>query len=248
MTWTAGQRYLAEFLGTFGLLASVTGGALLSLNNNLTSDLDARVLLISLAVGLGLLGMLYAFGDISGGHFNPAVTVGMWLSGRTPSRDAIAYIFAQAAGGLVGVAFIALVAHGSVTLWGQVTAPGVALASQGYFGNGSPYTVSAVSVFALEALLTFLLVVVVLGSTRAQGSAKNLAPVGIALTLVMTNLLGIPIDGASVNPARSFAPALLSAWFSPDRWAIEQNWLFWVAPVVGGAVAALVDLALRPKP
>ena len=247
MTWSSGQRYLAEFLGTFGLLTAVTGGALLSLNNNISSDFDARVLLISFAVGLGLLGMIYAFGDISGGHFNPAVTVGMLIAGRTRARDAVGYILAQATGAVVGVAVIALVAHGSATLWHQITAPNYALASEGYFGNGSPYTVSAVSVFGLETALTFLLVVVILGATRTDASAKNLAPVGIALTLVMTNLVGIPIDGASVNPARSFAPALLSAWFGPDRWAIQQDWIFWVAPVLGGAIAALVDLALRPK-
>jgi aquaporin Z len=249
MPWSAGQRYLAEFLGTFGLLVAVTGAALLSLNRDLGATLfDARVLLISFSLGLGVLGMLYVFGNISGGHFNPAVTVAMWLTGRTKATDAAAYVVAQVAGGIVGVATVAGVAHGSTYLWGLVTSPGTALASQGYAGNGSPYTVAAGSVFLLEVALTFLLVMVFLLATRTDGFAKNLAPVGIALTLTMTNLIGIPIDGASVNPARSFAPAVLSWGFSGDGWALRQDWIFWVAPIVGGAIAVLVEFALRPKP
>ena len=248
MRWTAGQRYLAEFLGTFGLLASITGAALLSLNSDIgLYDSDSRVLLLSLSLGFGVLGMIYAFGDISGAHLNPAVTVAMLLTGRTPAKEAVGYVLAQLAGGVVAVAGIAAVAHGSAPLWNAVTSQSVALASQGYAGNGSPYLVSAASVFLLEVILTFFLVTVILFGTRKEGSASNLAPVGIALTLAMTNFIAIPIDGASINPARSFAPALLSAWFSGDRWAIQQDWIFWIAPVVGAAVAALVELALRPK-
>jgi len=104
------------------------------------------------------------------------------------------------------------------------------------------------SVFLLEVVFTFFLVLVILLATREGGFAKNLAPIGIALTLAMTNLVAIPIDGASVNPARSFAPALLSAIWSSDRWAIQQDWLFWVAPIVGGLLAAVVERAMRPKP
>lgn len=249
MQWTAGQRYLAEFLGTFGLLVSISGAALLALNvDSGTLDASARVLLLSFSLGFGVLGMIYAFGDVSGAHFNPAVTVAMALTGRTKAADALGYVIAQVVGGIVGVATIAGVAHGSGTLWSKVTSPAVALASQGYSGNGSPYLVSAPSVFLLEVLLTFLLVMVILLATRAESFARNLAPVGIALTLAMTNLVAIPLDGASVNPARSFAPAVLSAMFSGDGWALRQDWLFWVAPIVGGALAALVELLLRPTP
>ncbi|HYA11103.1 MAG TPA: aquaporin [Thermoplasmata archaeon] len=252
MRWSAGQRYLAEFLGTFGLLVAITGAALLSLNMDLasaaaTTVFNARVLLLSLSLGFGVLGMIYAFGDISGAHFNPAVTVAMLLTGRTKATDAVGYILAQVAGGIVGVLAVAGVAYGSSTLWGTVTGPGAALAAQGYSGNGAPYGVSMGAVFLLEVVMTFFLVTVILFGTRKEGSASNLAPVGIALTLAMTNFIAIPIDGASVNPARSFAPALLSAWFSGDRWAIQQDWIFWVAPIVGAAIAALVELALRPK-
>jgi aquaporin Z len=244
MTWTATQRYLAEFVGTFGLLLSVTGAALLSLNLGPAGfSGDSRVLLISMALGLGVLGMAYAFGDISGGHFNPAITVGMWIAGRTKTRDVVPYIVAQVIGGIVAVAVIAGVAYGSSSLW--ASAQGAALASQGYSGNGSPYTVGLGSVFLLEVVLTMFLTLVALRATATESFAKNLAPVGIALTLLMTNLVAIPIDGASINPARSFAPAILSAMWSGDQWAIQQDWLFWVAPIIGGIVAALIDRVYR---
>jgi aquaporin Z len=248
MTWSAGQRYLAEFLGTFGLLVSITGAALLSLNPALAGVVpEARVMLLSFALGFGVLGMIYAFGDVSGAHFNPAVTVAMIAAGRTKVKDGIAYIVSQVLGGIVGVAAVAGVAYGSASLWGKDIGANVALASQGYSGNGSPYTVSMGSVFLLEVVFTFFLVTVILMATRSDGFAKNLAPVGIALTLAMTNLVAIPIDGASINPARSFAPAVLSSYWSWDHWAIQQDWLFWVAPIVGGIIAAIVERAMRPK-
>ncbi len=244
MAWSMGQRLLAEFVGTFGLLVAITGAALLTFEG-VTYD---RVLLLSLSLGFGVLGMIYAFGDVSGAHFNPAVTVAMVVSGRTKVMDGIGYIIAQLVGGIVGVATVAGVAYGYSPLWSAVTGSGVALAAQGYSGNGSPYLVSMGSVFLLEVAMTFFLVVVILLATRSDGFAKNLAPVGIALTLAMTNLIAIPIDGASVNPARSFAPAVLSYAFSGDHWALQQDWLFWVAPIVGGLIAALVERAMRPKP
>ncbi|HYA57005.1 MAG TPA: aquaporin [Thermoplasmata archaeon] len=249
MTWSSGQRYLAEFVGTFGLVISITGAAVLLPNAlfapNVGEVPEVRVLLLSLSLGFGVLGMIYAFGDVSGAHFNPAVTVAMWMSGRTKPMDAVAYILAQVLGGILAVATIAGVAYGYSPLWGS--AQGMALASQGYSGNGSPYLVSMGSVFLLEVVMTFFLVTVILFATRTEGFAKNLAPVGIALTLAMTNLVAIPIDGASVNPARSFAPALLSIGFSGDRWAIQQDWIFWVAPIIGAILAALIERIMRPK-
>jgi aquaporin Z len=244
MAWSLSQKCVAEFVGTFGLLASVTGGALFSLNLTVF-DPAARVMLISFALGLGVLGMAYAFGDISGASFNPAITIGAWVAGRLSLRDAVAYIVSEVLGGIVAVGVIAGVAYGSPGLWSQAISSSVALAAQGYSGNGSPYTVAWGSVFLLEVVITFFLVLVALLTTRASGSTKNLAPVGIALTLLMTNLIAIPIDGASVNPARSFAPAILSAMWSGDTWAIRQDWLFWVAPIVGALIAAAVERILR---
>jgi aquaporin Z len=242
MATTAGQRYLAEFLGTFGLLLSVGGAAVFTITP--TIDPFLRVVLISLSVGFGLVGMIYAFGDFSGAHFNPAVTVGAWVAGRFRGRDVVPYILSQLAGGVTGMGVIAGIASSRPGTFHSVQA--AALASQCYSagsvacaGYGWP------AVFLLEAAFTFLLVVVVLLATREYGSAKNLAPLGIGLTLVMTNLIGIPIDGASINPARSFAPAVLSSLWGAGHWAIGQDWIFWVAPIVGGLFAALVDRALR---
>jgi aquaporin Z len=241
---TTAQRLVAEFLGTFGLLISITGAALLSFNLPPGAWI-LRILLIGFAAGLGLAGLIYALGDLSGGHFNPAVTVAAWGSGRFPGRDVIPYILAQVAGAIVAVATIAGVAYGSSGLWD--TSRAVALASEGYSGNGSPYTVAVGSVFLLEVVMTFLFAMVILFSTRTESTTKNLAPLSIGLTLLMVHLASLPIDGTSVNPARSFAPALLSISWGSDRWAIQQDWLFWVAPIVGGLLAAAVDRYLRVR-
>ncbi|MCI4339381.1 MAG: aquaporin [Thermoplasmata archaeon] len=242
MTWSLSQKCLGEFLGTFGLVVSVTGAAIFTFG--LGADTNGRVLLIAMALGFGVLGMVYAFGDVSGAHFNPAVTIGMWASGRMKTGEVVPYIVSQLLGGIVAVAAMAGVAYGSSVAWAN--AQTISLASQGYSGNGSGYLFSAGSVFLLEVVFTFFLVLVILYATRSDGFAKNLAPVGIALTLLMTNLVAIPVDGASVNPARSFAPALLSAMFwSSDRWAITQDWIFWVAPIIGGLLAAGVTRMLR---
>jgi aquaporin Z len=240
MAYSLNQKLLAEFVGTFGLLAFVTGAALFTVLEPLDS---ARVLLISLSLGLGVLGMAYAVGDISGGSFNPAITIDLLAAGRLKVKEAVLYIVAEVLGALVGVAAIAGVAYGYSTVWAG--AIGGALASQGYSGNNSGYHYGVGSVFLIEMIFTFFLVAVVLFATRPSSSAKNLAPVGIALTLAMTNLVAIPVDGASINPARSFAPALLSAYWSGDQWAITQDWIFWVAPIVGGLIAVLVERALR---
>jgi aquaporin Z len=242
MSYTLTQKCLAEFVGTFGLLAFVTGAALFTAPEGLDS---ARVLLISLSLGIGVTGMAYAFGDISGASFNPAITIAQAINGRVKVEEAILFIVAQVVGGVVAVGVFAGIAYGNSTLWSLVSGSKVALASQGYSGNGSPYGFGVGSVFLLEVVMTFFLVLVVLYVTRPSNSTKNLAPLGIGLTLAMTNLVAIPVDGASVNPARSFAPAILSAMFSGDQWAIQQDWLFWVAPIVGGIVAALVDRAIR---
>jgi aquaporin Z len=247
MAWSSGHRYLAEFLGTFGLLLSIGGAAVFSLEmgGNLAS-LDSFVLLASLSLGFGVLGMIYAFGDISGAHFNPAVTVGMWVSGRLPARDVVPYVVCQILGGIVAMGIIVGIASsGPVSLSSMATANG--FASQGYAnsGIGSPYLYSLGSVFLLEVTFTFFLVLVILFATRGEASAKNLAPIGIALTLIMTNLVAIPVDGASVNPARSLAPAVFAAFYSGGHWAIDEVWLFFVAPIIGGILAAVVDRIYR---
>jgi len=243
MAWSSGQKYLAEFVGTFGLLLAVGGAAVFTLNWAGGFTAVGRVAVVSLSVGFGLIGLIYAFGDISGGHFNPAVTIGAWVAGRFPARDVIPYILCQLAGGVLGMGVVAGIAYGNSTFFS--TAQASALASQCYGSSNGCAGFSMASVFLIEVVFTFFLVMVILFSTRAEGSAKNLAPIGIGLTLLMANLVAIPIDGASINPARSFAPAVLSSMWSSGNWAIGQDWLFWVAPIVGGLFAAVLDRALR---
>lgn len=246
MAYSSAQKYLAEFVGTFGLLLAVGGAAVFTLTASYSPGYDslARVLIVSISVGVGLIGLIYAFGDISGGHFNPAVTIGAWAAGRFPARDVVPYILAQVAGGVLGMGVIAGIAYGNSTFF--PTAQAAALGSQCYSaGSTSCAGFGLDAVFLIEVAFTFFLVVVILFSTRASGSAKNLAPVGIGLTLLMANLVAIPIDGASINPARSFAPAVLSSMWSSGNWAIGQDWIFWVAPIIGGLFAAAVDRALK---
>ncbi len=243
VTWTRTQRILAEYVGTYVLVLSIAGGVVFTDHGPLANPLDVD-LVAALALGFGVLGAAYAFGDVSGAYFNPAITIGGWIAGRLAARDVVPYIVAQVLGGVTAAAVVAGVAYGNPAVF--ATAQHTAIASQGYAGNGSPYTVALGSVFLLEVGLTFVLVVVALFATRPDGSTKNLAPVGIALTLAMTNLIAIPIDGASVNPARSFAPALLAAAWPGSTWAIQQDWVFWVAPILGGILAALLERALRP--
>lgn len=243
MPWSRGQKYLAEFVGTMGLLLAVGGAAVFSLV--WADDMMGRVLLVSLSVGGGLIGLIYVFGDISGAHLNPAVTVGAWVAGRLPGREVVPYVLAQTAGGVTGMGIIAGIAYGgSATTFASVQSH--ALASQCYaMGSVACGGYGLGAVFLIEVAMTFLLVLVVLFATRPGSTAQQLAPIGIGLTLLMTNLVAIPVDGASINPARSFGPAVLSVLWSSGNWAIGQDWVFWVAPILGGALAALVERGLR---
>lgn len=244
MAWSASQKYLAEFLGTFALLLMGGGAAVFSL----AGPGNARVVLVSAAFGLTVLGAAYAFGDVSGGHFNPAVTLSMALSRRMPMRDVVPYLIAQIVGGIVGIAVVFGIVHGSSGAF--QLAQGAALGSQCYAGSGAPagcsYAVG--SVFLIELALTFVFVLVIQFVTRPENGAKNLAPIAIGLTLVVTNLVAINVDGASINPVRSFSPALLSLYWSDATWAIQESWLFWVAPILGGLLASVVEMWFRPAP
>jgi aquaporin Z len=234
MAWSATQRYLAEFLGTFALLLFGGGAAVFSLG-----ELgNARVVLVSAAFGLTVLGAAYAFGDISGGHFNPAVTLSMALSRRMPMKDVLPYLIAQIFGGIVGIGVV----------FGGL-AQNAALGSQCFSGSGAPpgCAFGVGSVFLIELALTFVFVLVIQLVTRSENGAKNLAPIAIGLTLVVTNLVAINVDGASINPVRSFSPALLATYWSNATWAIQESWLFWVAPILGGLLASVVESMLRPN-
>ncbi|MCI4322641.1 MAG: aquaporin [Thermoplasmata archaeon] len=239
-------RYLAEFLGTFALLLFGGGSAVFSLE---AVDPLSRVVLVSLAFGFILLALAYALGDISGGHFNPAVTVAALFARRMPVKDFIPYLIAQVIGGLAGIGVVYGIISGGPT-FAVTAAKGAALGSQCFSGYGAPAGCGFAigSVFLLEAALTFVFILVILRVTSSRSnSSGNLAPAAIGLTLAVTNLVAIPVDGASMNPVRSFSPALLSAmvWPSSDMWALSESWLFWIAPIVGGLLAAMAVRALE---
>ena len=218
-----GQKYLAEFVGTFVLVLGGVGAAVIA---------GERIgfLGVSFAFGLSLLAMVYAIGPISGCHVNPAVTVGLLLAGKMERRHAPGYIIAQCLGAIAAAGLILLIAKG---VDGGYSAAAKGLGSNG-FGEHSPLHYGAGSAFLAEVALTFLLVYTVLGSTDSRAPV-GFAGVSIGLVLTLIHLVGIPITNTSVNPARSLGPALFTG-----GWALSQLWVFIVAPLLGGAVAAAV--------
>lgn len=247
MAAAAYQRYLAEFLGTFGLLLFGVGTAELTLNLGFVTD--TRYLAISFAFGVVVMVGAFAFGDTSGAHFNPAVTVSMAVSGKMPKRDIVPYLIAQLLGALLGVEVVLAIVQGtggSLLANAQLNA----LTSQGYAGNGIPVALglrtSLAAVFLLEVVLTFFFVLVIHQVTRGTNSTKSLAPVAIGFGLFLTQLVAIPIDNASINPYRSLAPAIVSQVWSTSGWALTEVWVFLLAPIVGGLVAAVVDRLMAP--
>ena len=225
------KPYFAELAGTFVLLFAGCGSAVFD-------GSKIGPLGISLAFGLALLAMVYALGPISGCHINPAVTTGLLLSGKFSARQVPGYVVAQVLGGILACAVLFLIAH-SRPGFGHAAVTG--FAANGY-GAHSPGHYGLLAAFVTEGILTALLVLTVLGSTDA-GVRTDLAGVAIGLVLTVTNLVAIPVTNASINPARSLAPALFVG-----GWAIEQLWLFIVAPLCGAALAAVAYRLLQTQP
>ena len=221
------NKLLAELIGTFTLVSAVLGAALVSFS---ALGGGSGILGVAFAVGLAVMGMAYAMGPISGGHFNPAVTLGLWSAGRFDAKDIIPYIVAQVVGGLLSALFFYILLSGKA----DFTAGG--FASNGY-GEHSPAGFSLLAALLAEIVQTFLFVLVICRVTRANG-AGALAPVAIGLTLTLMHIMSIPIANTSLNPARSTATVLFA-----EGWAIQQLWLFWVAPIIGGLIAGFVDKA-----
>ena len=186
---------------------------------------------VSLAFGLTVLTMAYTVGDISGGHFNPAVSLGLALGGRFPMKDMLGYWVAQVLGGIAGAAVLFLIASGKT---GFVAG---GFASNGYDAL-SPGGYTLLAVFLMEVVMTAFFLIIILGSTRATAPA-GFAPISIGLGLTLIHLVSIPVSNTSVNPARSLAAALFA-----DTAALSQVWLFWVAPLAGAALGAIVWKAL----
>ena len=217
------RRLGAEFLGTAWLVFGGCGSAVLAAA---FPELGIGFVGVSLAFGLTVLTMAFAVGHISGGHFNPAVTVGLWAGGRLKSGEILPYWAAQVAGALAGAFVLSLIASGKA---------GFDLAGGGFAANGyaehSPGGYSLVAGFTAEVVLTFFFLLVILGATDRRAPA-GFAPIAIGLALTLIHLVGIPVTNTSVNPARSTAPALFVGGS-----ALAQLWLFWVAPIVGAALA-----------
>jgi aquaporin Z len=219
----------AEFLGTFWLVLGGCGSAVLAAA---FPEVGIGLLGVSFAFGLTVLTGAYGLGPISGGHFNPAVSVGLWAGGRFPAAQLLPYILVQVAGGIVGAGVLYLIASGKsdFSLAGG-------LASNGY-ADHSPGKYSMLSGLISEVVMTFMFLTVILGAThrRAPLGFAGLA-IGLALTLI--HLISIPVTNTSVNPARSTGPAIFVG-----GWALEQLWLFWIAPIVGAAIAGFVYKAV----
>ncbi|MBK5413297.1 aquaporin Z [Pseudomonas sp. TH31] len=219
------KQYGAEFLGTFWLVLGGCGSAVLAAG---VPAVGIGYLGVSLAFGLSVLTMAYAIGPISGAHLNPAVSIGVWVGGRLPSRQLLPYILAQVLGGLVAGGVLFLIASGKAGF--DVSA---GFAANGY-GEHSPGGYSLWAAFICEVVLTGVFVLIILGATSVRAAA-GFAPLTIGLALTLIHLISIPVTNTSVNPARSTAVA-----FYVGDWAMSQLWLFWLAPILGAVAGALV--------
>ncbi len=227
------KKCMAEAVGTFWLVLGGCGSAVLAaafvggeIGTNIAFPLGLGFLGVSLAFGLTVLTMAYAIGHVSGCHLNPAVSFGLWAGGRFPSGELLPYIVSQVVGAIAGIGVLALIVSGQEGFVSE----GATWAANG-FGELSPGGFSLVSCFVTELVMTFMFLIVILGSTDGR-APKGFAPISIGMALTLIHLISIPVTNTSVNPARSLAPAIFagSAYLS-------QVWLFWVAPIAGALLA-----------
>ncbi|MGP3059512.1 aquaporin Z, partial [Serratia marcescens] len=216
----------AEFFGTFWLVFGGCGSAVLAAA---FPQLGIGFLGVALAFGLTVVTMAYAVGHISGGHFNPAVTVGLFAGGRFAAKDVIPYVIAQVIGGIAAAAVLYLIASGKAGF--DATAGG--FASNGY-GEHSPGGYSLQAAIVIELVLTAFFLIVIHGVTDKRAPA-GFAPLAIGLTLTLIHLISIPVTNTSVNPARSTGVAIFQG-----TWALQQLWVFWLVPLVGGIIGGLI--------
>jgi aquaporin Z len=219
------KKYGAEFFGTFWLVLGGCGSAVLAAA---FPELGIGFVGVALAFGLTVLTMAFAIGHISGCHLNPAVSFGLWAGGRFPAKDLLPYIIAQVLGGIFAGGVLYIIASGKAGF--DVTA---GFASNGY-GDHSPGKYSLLAACITEIVMTMMFLLVILGATDKR-APQGFAPIAIGLCLTLIHLISIPVTNTSVNPARSTGVALFAG-----GWAISQLWLFWIAPIVGGILGALV--------
>lgn len=218
------KKLVAEFIGTFWLVLGGCGSAVLALK---FPEFGIGFVGVALAFGLTVLTMAFAIGHISGCHLNPAVSVGLWVGGRFGSKDLIPYIIAQVLGGIAAGGILYIIASGKV---GFDVAGG--FAANGY-AEHSPGGFSLLSALVTEVVMTFFFLLIIMGSTDKR-APQGFAPIAIGLALTLIHLISIPVTATSVNPARSTGVALYVG-----GWAIEQLWLFWIAPIAGAALAGI---------
>lgn len=238
---TLKNKLIAEFFGTFWLVFGGCGSAVLAAKFIATEgatpiNLGIGLVGVSLAFGLTVLTMAYAIGHVSGCHLNPAVSIGLWVGGRFSKTELLPYIVIQVLGGIAGAAVLHVIASGQA---GFSTAGG--FASNG-FGEHSPGHYSALAAFVSETVLTFFFLMIILGATDKR-APQGFAPIAIGFGLTLIHLIGIPVTNLSVNPARSTGSALFVG-----GWAVQQLWLFWVAPIVGAILAGLIYPIMAGKP
>lgn len=219
------KQYGAEFFGTFWLVLGGCGSAVIAAA---FPNVGIGLLGVALAFGLTVLTMAFAIGHISGCHLNPAVSIGLWAGGRFPAGKLLPYIIAQVLGGIVAGAILYLIASGQTGF--DVNA---GFASNGY-GAHSPGGYSLLSALVTEIVMTAMFLLIILGATDGR-APQGFAPIAIGLALTLIHLISIPVTNTSVNPARSTGVALFVG-----GWAIEQLWLFWIAPIIGGILGAVI--------
>ncbi|WP_299802047.1 aquaporin Z [uncultured Shewanella sp.] len=219
------QKMTAEFIGTLWLVLGGCGSAVLAAA---FPEVGIGLLGVAFAFGLTVLTMAFAVGHISGCHLNPAVSIGLWAGGRFPASELLPYIIAQVAGGIAGAGILYLIASGQ-----DGFSLSAGFASNGY-GEHSPGGYSLTAALICEIVMTLFFLLIILGATDSR-APKGFAPIAIGLGLTLIHLISIPVTNTSVNPARSTGPAL----FVGD-WAVSQLWLFWLAPIVGAILAGLI--------
>ncbi|MCU4181947.1 aquaporin Z [Bosea sp. BH3] len=227
------KKYVAEAIGTFWLTFAGCGSAVIAAG---FPNVGIGLLGVSLAFGLSVVTMAYAIGHVSGCHLNPAVTIGLAAGGRFPGGQVVPYIVSQVVGAIAAAAVLYAIARG---------APGFSL-SGGFAANGfgehSPGKYDLVSAFLCEVVMTMMFLFIIMGSTHGK-APSGFAPLAIGLALCLIHLVSIPVTNTSVNPARSTGPALFVG-----GWALGQLWLFWVAPLIGGALGGMIYRWLSEEP
>jgi len=224
------KTYLAEFIGTFWLVLGGCGAAMLSAK---FPEIGIGLVGVSLAFGLTVLTIAYSLGHVSGAHLNPAVTIGFWASGRLDVNKILPYIVSQIAGGIAGAAVLYVIVTGNGSAIGEFAANG--------YGEHSPGKYSMQAAIVTEFVMTFMFMIIILGSTNAKAPA-GFAGIAIGLGLTLIHLISIPVTKTSVNPARSISQAIFV-----QGWALSQLWLFILVPIAGAALAGFIDRSFRKE-